>query len=100
MKVNSSASAAAEQEFDEWWSAYPKKRDKGHAVKAYRTARKKTDAATLLTAVKQQTSHLMSKGPEFCPFPATWLNGERWADEPPQLAVVPESDWMRRRPQA
>lgn len=23
----------------------------------------------------------MAKGAEFCPHPATWLNGERWADE-------------------
>ncbi len=71
--------------FDDWWSAYPRKKGKG------------------------QAPLLGAKG-EFCPYPATWLNGERWADEPdvsnvhylpggeidPSTIVWPgdQADWM------
>jgi len=93
------ASADAEREFDEWYSAYPRKRGKGQAQKAYRAARKKTDAETLLTSLRQQRGSLVARGSEFVPYPATWLNGERWADEPDGTAAPSAGDdWMRRRP--
>ena len=69
-------------EFARWWDAWPRKKAKGQAARAYRTARRKTDAQTLLAAVEQQTPALMARGAEFCPYPATWLNGERWTDQP------------------
>lgn len=67
--------------FADWWSHYPRKVGKGQAVRAYRAALKKTDANTLLEAIKAQAPKLTERGTEFCPYPATWLNGERWADE-------------------
>jgi hypothetical protein len=103
----SCAPADAEREFDEWYDAYPRKRGRGQAVTAYRKARKKADAETLLRAIKQQTPTLISRGLDYVPYPATWLNGERWADEPPrtpQVVTDPsqlppvEQTWMRRRP--
>ena len=79
------ASAAAERESDdsfaEWYSHYPRKKGKGQAVKAYRTAVKKVSAERLLESLKAQIPSLMSKGAEYCPYPATWLNGESWDDE-------------------
>lgn len=84
---NSCSSADAESvsdvdaEFAEWWIDYPRKVGKGQAVKAYRAARKKTDAMTLTTALAAQRQALMSKGETYCPHASTWLNGERWADE-------------------
>ena len=68
-------------EFAEWWSGYPRKVGKGQAVKAYRAARKKTDATTLTAALTAQRQALMSKGETYCPHASTWLNGERWADD-------------------
>ncbi|HET9829003.1 MAG TPA: hypothetical protein VFQ11_10895 [Nocardioidaceae bacterium] len=103
------ASTDVEREFNDWWDHYPRKVGKGQARKAYRTARKKASADTLVAAVEQQRLHLTAKGPEFCPHPTTWLNGERWADEPPPALTVVTDDpatlppveqtWMRRRPQ-
>lgn len=78
----SSASADAEREFDDWWALYPRKKGKGQAAKAYRAARKKTEAKTLADAVTRQAEALMAKGIDYCPYPATWLNGERWDDQP------------------
>src|SRR5690606_34333209 len=75
---NSCASADAERvshplddDFTDWWAAYPRKRGKGQAIKAYRAARKKADAETLLTALRRQTPTLTAKGDEFVPYPAT-----------------------------
>jgi hypothetical protein len=79
--ANGTASSAdADGEFETWWAAYPRKVGKGQARKAWRTARKKTDAETLTLALKRQTPALTRSGKEFTPHPATWLNGERWAD--------------------
>lgn len=95
-------------EFDEWYSAYPRKRGKGQAMKAYRSARKKVSAQVLLDAVASQYATLTSRGEEFCPYPATWLNGERWADEdasnvhqmPQRGEANPADRWQMPEPPA
>jgi uncharacterized protein YdaU (DUF1376 family) len=68
-------------EFEEFYSAYPRKVGKGQARKAYATARRKVDHATLLAAAKRYAVD-PSRKPEYTPHPATWLNGERWLDKP------------------
>ena len=72
-----------------WWAAYPRKRGKGQALRAYRTARKKATAEELLTAISQQSKSLTARGAEYCPYPATWLNGERWTDQPDPTSRAP-----------
>ena len=95
-----SKSAKTDDDFAEWYAAYPRKTAKGKAASAYRTARKKTDAATLLAAIKQQAAQLMAKGAEFAPYPATWLNGERWLDEAPTRTTPAAEDdgWFTPAP--
>ena len=86
-------------DFSAWWQHYPRKVGKGHAMKAYRAARRKTDHATLVAAVDAQAERLMAKGSEFCPHPATWLNGERWADETttsPPIDDAPDESWISK----
>lgn len=78
---NNSASTDVEREFEDWYSRYPRKRGKGQALKAYKAARKKVEAADLIKALQEQSSALTAKGPEYTPYPATWLNGERWEDD-------------------
>lgn len=74
-----------EADFDEWYALYPHKVGRGAALKAYRAARKKTGKGELLDAVKRFSAAKARDGTEkrFIPHPATWLNGERWADEAP-----------------
>lgn len=91
-----------EADFAEWYERYPLKKSKGHAVKAYRAARKKIDAETLLSALERDLPELLAREPAKRPYPATWLNGERWDDEPPtNVHHLPAgegpNDWMRRR---
>lgn len=81
--------------FDEFWLAYPRKVGKGAARKAYDRSLAKlrpdhaNPAAVLLLAV--QRAKLAWDDPDFIPHPATWLNQERWEDEPelptPQMAL-------------
>lgn len=75
-------------EFTAIWAVYPKHVAKKQALKAWKTARKKTNSAFLLARVQMfatQSAHTETK---YIPNLATWLNGERWNDEyrpdPPQ----------------
>ena len=69
-------------EFAEWYAEYPRKRSKGQAMKAYKAARKKADAETLLAGLRAQLPDLTKRPADKIPYPATWLNGECWADQP------------------
>ena len=82
------ASTDVEREFAEWYALYPRKRGKGQAVKAYRAARKKVSQETLVATLQEQMPILIKDGVDFAPYPATWLNGERWDDE---IAPQPQS---------
>lgn len=78
---NTCSSTDVESEFAEWYSGYPRKVGKGQALKAYKAARKKVDHQTLIDALAGQLRSLTARGADYVPYPATWLNGERWADE-------------------
>ena len=85
-------------DFAAWWELYPRKVGKGQAARAYRTARKKATAEALTAAIVTQGPLLMARGAQYCPHPATWLNGERWRDEPADLQTsdpkrFTRSDW-------
>lgn len=103
-KDTSSARADIDADFLAWYAEYPRKEARGAAVKAYRAARKKTDPATLLAAIRSQTPRLLAGGKQFTPLPASWLNAERWLDEPVHGDVITdpaqlppvEKSWMRR----
>ena len=74
--------------FDEFWKRYPRKVGKGDARRAFEKALKKVELPFLLAALD-----LQKRGwddPKFIPFPATWLNGERWDDEIKTDSVLPE----------
>jgi biotin operon repressor len=67
--------------FDQLWEMYPRKVGKGQARKAYVTASKKIDFFDLLPKLEAYVSTLDGKDKQYMPHLATWLNGERWADE-------------------
>lgn len=69
--------------FDDFWQAYPKKRDKAKAQKAFAKAAGKVDLETMLQAleVQKQSPDWQKDGGQYIPLPTTWLNGCRWEDE-------------------
>jgi len=85
-EVGSDTRAAADAAFAAWWAEYPRKVGKPAARKAF--ARAVKAGATL----EQLADGLdgwaaywtLRDDPEFVPYPATWLNQERWNDDPPQ----------------
>jgi hypothetical protein len=72
------------QGFDEFWRAYPRKKAKVAAIRAWRKL--KPDAAlqqSILRAVEAQTANTdwQKDAGKYIPYPASWLNGGRWEDE-------------------
>ena len=74
------AATSPDPHFDEFWAAYPRKTDKGNARKAWAKALKKTKPEVLIAAA----AALAATNPDwkFTAHPTTWLNGERWEDQP------------------
>lgn len=78
--------AQTEQDFEDWYRGYPRKVSKGAARKAYRAARQKVDADTLLVA-RDAYARLMDAQrvePRYIKHPSAWLNQECWDDEVPE----------------
>lgn len=72
------------EEFDQFWAAYPRRVDKGTARKAWaRTASIRPLIADVLKAVEEakRSAQWLKDDGQYIPYPATWLNGERWDDE-------------------
>ena len=74
--------AAHAQRFDEFWSLYPKKRDKGRAIIAWAKATKSTDPEVILQAVRRYAAdpEVAKENYKFAKYPATWLNAQAWDD--------------------
>ena len=77
--------------FNEFWSAYPKKMAKGNAERAWDKIR--PDIQTVLTALSWQTKleDWTKENGKFVPFPATYLNARRYEDEKPAAKPTAES---------
>ncbi|QNB46839.1 hypothetical protein BR63_11275 [Thermanaerosceptrum fracticalcis] len=70
--------------FDQFWQAYPKKKAKGQAERAW--AKLQPDeqlVETMLTAIERakKSEEWRKENGRYIPYPATWLNGKRWEDE-------------------
>lgn len=73
-----------EANFDFFWKAYPKRKAKRQAKKAWDKSRnRRPPIGTLLTILDAQKHSVEweKDGGAFIPLPATWLNGDRWEDE-------------------
>jgi len=88
-----------DRSFAEFWKAYPRKDNKKAAEAAYRKALKGMDHGTLVAAVDTQR-HWQQWREGFIPHAATWLNNERWRDEPsdPRQVGKPSAGGHRQKP--
>ena len=70
------------EQFDEFWKEYPRKKGKGDARKKFAKALTKTSFETIMEALKRvkKSKQWNKDGVDFVPYPATWLNQERWDD--------------------
>ena len=68
------------KDFDKFWEAYPKKKSKPIALKAWLKHKPDIDVVIKsLTMMKKCDQWTKNKG-EFIPYPASWLNAEGWND--------------------
>lgn len=79
--------------FSEWWAFYPRKVGRRAAERAYAAALKRLpegvrDRGELLAGLSRANVqwHAEQKETQFIPHPATWLNQDRWKDEPATVA--------------
>ncbi|WP_415840878.1 helix-turn-helix domain-containing protein [Nocardiopsis rhodophaea] len=84
--------------FRAFWDAYPKKKSKGEARKAWaQVLALGADARLIITAARRYAADRTGEDPRFTAYPATWLRAERYNDEPdPQYRPTTSS----RRPPA
>jgi len=73
--------------FEFFWNAYPRRVGRGAARAAFEKAFKKTDIGTLLEALHVYANSPSLPDLQFIPHPATWLNQERWSDDPSASGV-------------
>lgn len=67
--------------FQEFWSIFPRKQGKGKAREAFLKALDVVDVETLLKGARRYADD-PNRVDAFTTMPATWLNQERWDDEP------------------
>jgi hypothetical protein len=68
--------------FEAFYAAYPRREARRKAEQAWRAALKRADADTIMAGLER---FRFSEERRFIPLPASWLNGDRWADQ----AAVP-----------
>ncbi|MCK5016423.1 MAG: DUF4373 domain-containing protein [Candidatus Peribacteraceae bacterium] len=73
-----------ESNFAIFWLAYPKKKAKGDAEKAFKKLNPDDELiTTILSSIEKakKSGDWLKDGGKYIPYPATWLNGKRWEDE-------------------
>lgn len=68
-------------DFNEFWSLYPRRVSKRTAQKAWDKETKQTAPEVILAGLRRQLPYLTSKDPQFIPHASTWLNQGRFEDE-------------------
>lgn len=74
----------ASTSFEVFWAAYPLRRSKADALKAWVKLNPSEQLqASILKAIAQQSQgeDWLKEGGRFIPHASTWLNGKRWDDE-------------------
>jgi hypothetical protein len=75
-----------DDDFARFWHAYPKRKAKKEACKAWGQLKPTTELVEQMLQALDWQRHQpewMKSGGQFVPLPATWLRGERWTDEKP-----------------
>lgn len=84
--------------FDAFWSAYPRKRGKEKARRAWKKLKPDIALCRTMSAALERdkaSRDWQKDAGAYIPYPATWLNGRRWEDEPSQ----PPPDERPMRPE-
>lgn len=67
--------------FDAFWRTYPRRVSRPSAERAWQAATRKASPDVIMAGLSRHLPTWRGQEAKFIPHPATWLNGERWADE-------------------
>lgn len=81
-RITGAKKKATALRFPEWYAAYPVKKGRALAEKAWKKAGGDDMADQLIAHVRRMEREDDTWLRGFIPHPATYLNGERWTDEP------------------
>jgi len=72
-----------EKQFNRFWNAYPKRKGRGNALKAWTKQKLDSKIETILEAIQRlkKDEQWTKNGGQYIPHPATWLNSGGWDDE-------------------
>lgn len=70
-----------DKDFDEFWDAYPRKENKAKARLAWVKARRRVAAQVIIDGARRYRDD-PNREAAFTAHAATWINGERWGDDP------------------
>lgn len=77
-------------QFDDFWKVYPRRQGKGDARSSFIKARAHTEFETIMAGAHRYAND-PNRVDAFTAMPATWLNQERWEDEPlPERVLTAE----------
>lgn len=68
-------------EFEEFWQVYPRRTAKRAALGAWKKAARRASVAEIMAGAERFRDD-PNREQEFTPHPATWLNQDRWGDDP------------------
>ena len=100
------ATEAEPDGFADFYDTYPRKEKRRTAAKAYASALRRSDAATILAGAQRFAADPNLPDRQYIPHPATWLNGDGWDDDPlperrPVGRVAPakpsEAEWWEQQ---
>jgi hypothetical protein len=85
--------------FSDFWGVYPKRVGKRQAENAWIKARARASAEDIIQGAQRYKDDV-TRNPEYTAYPATWLNGDRWLDDPvvsSPVQAVGESEYLPMR---
>lgn len=77
----STGSVSKQEDFDSFWRVYPRKAGKRAARAAFEKATERASAGAIIASAERFRDD-PNREPQFTPHPATWLNQDRWDDDP------------------
>lgn len=79
---NKTRTSALDDGFDEFYNAYPKKKNKTDAEKAWKKIKPPIDDVLKALAWQRESKEWQKESGKFIPYPASYLNAGGWMDEP------------------
>lgn len=70
-------------DFVAFWAEYPRRSGKGAAAKAWKAATKRASVEAIMDGLRAHLPAFSQTEDKWIPMPATWLNQNRWEDDPP-----------------